>query len=137
MGGKGSGRRLGSSDGKSRSRINREALRRMEQTNLFQEAERQKEIGIARAESGADVNWLNAAHECLVAMAQTRESFSAWEITKTLRDLKIETPNERAMGTVLLKAAKCGLIEKTSLHKPNPLAHNCPSPVWRSKVYGQ
>lgn len=104
---------------------------------MFVEAERKKELGMARAESGADQDWLDAANSCIVTMAQTRESFSGWEVTQFLRDLKITTPNERALGPLLIKASKAGLIEKTERHAKNPLAHNCPSPVWRSLVHGK
>jgi hypothetical protein len=121
----------------------------MEQGNLFDKPEKPKkettyklpdwraerDDGMQRAEEHAREVWHHAACTVLQYFIDTHETFSGWQITAALRAKHITTPTDRALGPLLIHAAKCGMIEKTGVHEPNPLAHGCPSPVWRSLRY--
>jgi hypothetical protein len=95
---------------------------------------RERDIGMARAEANAEEKWTEMAEKVLRFFAESRDEFSGWEITRELRAMKLKTGSERAMGPVLVRAAKSGLIAKTDRTEPNPLAHGCPSPIWRSRI---
>jgi hypothetical protein len=94
----------------------------------------ERDKGMARAEAAADENWSAAADRLIEQFARTRMEFCGWEITTELRARKLKTGSERAMGPALCRAAKRGLIEKAGRTIKNPLAHGCPSHVWRSLV---
>ena len=98
-------------------------------------AERDK--GMSEAEQHARDLWVTEACKVLQHFVDTRETFSGWEITAVLRAKKITTPTERALGPLLVHAAKCGMIEQSGMYAKNPLAHGCPSPIWRSLRFGQ
>lgn len=94
----------------------------------------EREEGMAKAEEHAAPDWKTAAREMIYKFACEREFFFGWEITIELRRLGIDTPTDRALGPMLVAAAKRGEIEKTERHDHNPLAHGCPSPCWRSRL---
>jgi hypothetical protein len=90
--------------------------------------------GMERADAHAALDWKSEATHMIETFARERDSFFGWEITVELRRLGTETPTDRALGPLLVAAAKRGLIEKSSDHAHNPLAHGCPSPRWRSRI---
>jgi hypothetical protein len=108
----------------------------MTQTTLFDDDDwkRKKADGMARADAHADGTWKDAAIEIIRFFAETRDTFSGWEITKELTARNMKTPTKRALGPLLVMAAAKGWIEKTDIHRPNPLAHGCPSPLWKSRI---
>jgi hypothetical protein len=102
------------------------------------EGERRKREAIDRVETNADERWKAAAAEVVRKVALGREEFTTDRIWGVLeREFStLETPEPRAMGAVMRRAAKDGLIEKTDRHLPTarPEAHRRPIPVWRSLV---
>jgi hypothetical protein len=93
-----------------------------------------REKGMAKADAHAADEWKAVAQKVLYAYAKTHPTLSGWQITVKLREMKIPTPTDRALGPLLVWAARQGWIEKTDRHENNPLAHGCPSPIWRSKL---
>jgi hypothetical protein len=96
---------------------------------------RARDRGMARAEAGAAEVWEGKAWAELLHFIRTRPTFAAWEITLVLRREGITTRTERAIGPLIVKAAKLGLIVNSGQTVKNPIAHGCLVPVWRSLKY--
>lgn len=46
-----------------------------------------------------------------------------------------EPPNAKALGPVILRAAREGLMEKSGNYRPSVSSHGIPKPVWRSLIF--
>jgi hypothetical protein len=92
-----------------------------------------RDKAMQRAEAHAAGNWKNQARVLIELVARTGQEFCGFEVTEQLRAMELETPSDRALGPLLVEAAKRGLIYKTGEYRQNPIAHGCPSPVWKGR----
>jgi hypothetical protein len=91
-----------------------------------------RDAGVAQAEAGAGDDWLDQAFEFLRAYAEEHEEVfvdDLWEAGLT------PPANRRALGPVLMRAARAGVIEKTGQYRPSTSSNLSVKPVWRSRVY--
>lgn len=99
------------------------------------EAARRRDLGVARAEGGADPGWMAAAWDALVAYLVTHEQFFVddfWE------DTGLERPREsRALGPLVLRAAREGLIRKSGTFRKSVASNMTEKPCWRSLIFRQ
>lgn len=101
------------------------------------EAERAKELAMARAADGAGEEWAARAEAAVLNVARRCESFTSDLVWMELGEM---TPREpRAIGPVLMRAAKAGIIEATNTHEPSASVrcHRRLKKVWKSLVYGR
>ena len=106
------------------------------QLTLNLDAERAKIIAIDRVEAGADDSWLAAAHLVVKTLAKVEDYFTTDLVWERLEFLGVEQPQEpRAMGAVIRRAVREGLIEATGRYEPSGRVdcHARPCMVWRSK----
>lgn len=104
-----------------------------EQLDLFAQAAEQRQAALVRVEEHADDGWLSQALEAVRQCAQRYPEFISdvvWEYT----DLP-HTREDRALGSVFLKAARQGWIKKTDRVRPSVRSNLSPKPVWRSLIY--
>ena len=88
------------------------------------------------ARHAADKVWMDAAHQALVRLTETRQKFTSDEVWAAL-DMP---PREgRMIGNALSRAQHAGLIEPTDEHRRSTRVanHTRPVRVWRSLRYGQ
>lgn len=93
-----------------------------------------REMAIEQIDSNTSENWKAAAMQALQKVAATVERFTTdlvWEV------LDGEPHDNRAMGPVMRRAWKAGLIEPTDQHElsERPQCHRRPMRVWQSLVY--
>lgn len=92
--------------------------------------------GIDRAEKHADDEWMLFALAAVCRVSRQKRTFTADDVAEVMS--KIPTPPEthekRAMGPVMMRAAKLGWCEQTDEYTRSSRAeqHGCPKRVWRS-----
>jgi hypothetical protein len=94
-----------------------------------------RDDGIRRADEHADRDWKRAAYEAVSNLALFREHFTTDDVHELLGDA-VSTHEKRAMGAIMRRAARDGLIEATDRYvaSDRPEAHRNPKRVWRSLV---
>ena len=105
------------------------------ETELMEGADDETEIAIAGSDAGANPVWKYLAMDSLVEFALTHRYLSAFEITSEVVKLGVDTNSLTAMGSVMRKAAKNGLISHTHTFTNNLRGHKSPTPVWESLIY--
>jgi hypothetical protein len=89
---------------------------------------------IARSERGANPEWLDAAYWVVRKTAAQRSELSSDDIWFRLQELGVKTPDHRAMGAVMRRAAREGIIEPTGVYRKSfrRICHGRPVALWRS-----
>lgn len=95
---------------------------------------RARDEGIANAEAGAPTGWSFRAGEAVRYVCQTRSRFTPDDIWETGLE---KPPEPRALGPVMLRAAKAGWCERTGelVHSRNPLQHRNMIMTYRSLLH--
>jgi hypothetical protein len=100
------------------------------QLSIF-EAHSARRSALSRVESHADREWLDRAFAALRGYLERNQTFfcdQMWGL--------IEKPREaRALGPVMVRAAKAGLMSKTGEYRLSVSSNLSPKPLWRSLVY--
>lgn len=102
-------------------------------------AEAARDSGIQRAYDGANPFWTQAAAWAVRLLAYRQPAFSSDEVWWLLDELGVHTPEPRAMGPVMRRAAVDGVIEPSDTWQRSyrPQCHCRPVMRWRSLLYGQ
>jgi hypothetical protein len=98
----------------------------------FEDVRAETRDALQRVEDGSDPAWLEHAYACLRRTAKELPeliSDDVWE-----RGLP-ETREARALGPVLLRAKREGIITKTDRVRPSVRSHMSGKPVWISNIY--
>ncbi len=96
-----------------------------------------RDDGIHRAGSNADEAWKDAAYRIVSELARSHKAFTSDEVWQQLSKAGYSTPEPRAMGAVMLAAAKAGLIVKSRSYIPTnrTAANRRPVAIWLSKTF--
>lgn len=96
-------------------------------------SEHQRDAALAAVEANADDDWLTEAYDQLVAYLQNHPEFFVddfWSATG------LREPREaRALGPVVMRAARAGLMEKTGDFRKSVRSNMTEKPVWRSLIH--
>ncbi len=89
---------------------------------------------IDRVERNADEQWKDEAYKCVRLARVYYAEFTTDTIWKMLENIGHTTHEPRAMGAIMRRAAKEGLIEPTGkyLKSRRPECHKRPVMLWRS-----
>jgi hypothetical protein len=131
----------------------------MTQAKLFRDRRRRnqdlRDTAMKRAEDNARRNWLLQAAVAVAVVARRSPTFTADDVTDQLDAWRIHfksgplTHDLRALGPVMLRAVKDGLIEPAIVTDENGVStgkfrecrkstcHLRPIRVWKSLIYGQ
>lgn len=95
-----------------------------------------RDDGIRRADEHADRDWKDAAYAAVVELAHRRQVFTTDSVHEIIGD--VSTHEKRAMGAIMRRAARDGLIVATDRYVASDRseAHRNPKRVWRSLVIG-
>lgn len=100
-----------------------------------------RDDGMDRAAAHADAvhgGWSNFAYDILLRYAEKHEVFMAEDVREFARvvDGFEDPPDGRAWGSVVMRAAKAGIIKRIG-YAPmkSPNCHANPKSVWRSLVF--
>lgn len=92
-----------------------------------------RDAGMDAVATGADPDWMAQAWDALVAWLQTHDEFFVddfWVGTQ------LAMPREaRALGPIVMKAAREGLMEKTGTFRRSFRSNLSEKPVWRSLIH--
>jgi DNA polymerase len=96
-------------------------------------AENQRDEGMAQVKEAADPTWMQDAWEALIEYLRTHPEFHVDDFWK---DTELRMPREaRALGPVVMKAARAGLMVKTGEFRESVRSNLSSKPCWRSLIY--
>lgn len=95
-----------------------------------------RDRGMAQAATTAGVTWADQAYRMVRAYLEGHEFFHvdefwSWAIPKGLP----EGESPRAIGAVIQRARRDGLMHKTRVGAPSVRSNTSDKPVWRSLTY--
>lgn len=95
-----------------------------------------RDKAIEQVERNAYEHWLDVAYEAIRTIAQTEGTFTADEVWRLIDWTGATTHEPRAMGAVMKRAVKDGLIEPTGQYRKStrPQCHARPQPVYASRI---
>jgi hypothetical protein len=95
-----------------------------------------RDEGITRSDEAAKAEWKRAADEAVSFCARTRERLTTDDVWRAMPHEVREVREPRAMGAVMIRAAKAGLIVRTSATEESSISrsHRRPKAVWQSLV---
>ncbi len=90
-----------------------------------------------RVERNADEQWLVAADYAVAKVALRKAQLTADDVWDVLDRMDVATHEGRALGTVMRRAVKDGIIEATDsfVKSRRPSRHKGPVAVWKSRIY--
>lgn len=103
-------------------------------TKTEAEAIAERDRGMAQVDENADAVWREHALEAVRVTATKLETFLVDDVW-TVGELE-RTREDRALGPVMLRAARLKWIEKTDRTRPSVRSRMGPKPIWRSRIYG-
>jgi hypothetical protein len=95
-----------------------------------------RDEALERVEAAAHEEWKLAAAEAIASLAFNFETFTSDDVWRILDRSEHTTHERKAMGPMLLNAARDGLIERTgrTVDSRRTACHGRPVRVWRSLV---
>tara|TARA_R100000808_G_scaffold1155_1_gene5430 strand:+ start:3616 stop:3963 length:348 start_codon:yes stop_codon:yes gene_type:complete len=95
-----------------------------------------RDTGIKQAEQNAGSEWAKIALDALVRTALEKQEFIVEEVWKNIPN-DFTTHENRAIGAVITRGKKEGIIEPTGRYKKSSIRqhHSTPRQIWRSKIY--
>lgn len=92
---------------------------------------------LGRVEKSADEKWMTAADYAVAHLALRKPEVTADDVWDVLDGMELETPENRAMGPVMRRAAKAGIIERTdrTIKTRRPSRNHGDVRVWRSRIF--
>lgn len=96
-----------------------------------------RDTAIERVKANADDNWEDRAMAALWDVCRKEREFLVDDVRDELDRRGIVTHDMRAIGPLMLKASKKGMVEHTGEYRPSRQAqcHGNPRGVWRSLVF--
>lgn len=109
-----------------------EAIRARAQSD-YDEAAARRDAALAAVADAADPGWLERAYEALVGYLQTHGELF---VDDFWLETGLEKPREaRALGVVIQRAAREGLMEKSGEYRNSVASNLSGKPVWSSLVF--
>lgn len=97
------------------------------------DAARRRDMALVQVAAGADADWMAGAWDALVRYLETHPTFF---VDDFWTETTLERPREsRALGPVVLKAAKKGLMSKSGDYRKSIASNLTEKPVWDSKIF--
>lgn len=109
-----------------------------EHQSRIDRARAERDAALEAVEIGAGETWTKVAWEYLVDYLIHNEYLFTDDIwqTDTNPDGLAQPPTTmRALGPLVLRAARAGHIVKTGRYRPRTFGHAAEGPVWRSTLY--
>ena len=90
-----------------------------------------RDEGMLRAELGSDEEWREQAFAALTRYLRENETMHVDDLAP---HLPAGSGDRRALGPVFVRAARAGLMSKTTTYRPSVASNLSPKPVWRSNI---
>jgi hypothetical protein len=95
-------------------------------------ARKERDKALERVDRAADADWKTWALSAVERTAVRLETFISDDVWESGLEA---TREDRALGPVLLRAARFGWITKTDRVRPSRRSHGSGKPVWRSNIW--
>lgn len=98
-----------------------------------------RDEALEQVEQAADPDWKETAYETVVEVALDLPYFTTDQVMKRLMEANVMTHDLRALGPVMLRAARDLVIVKSDYLPRSSVRrsrHAGPCTVWRSLLYG-
>jgi hypothetical protein len=94
---------------------------------------------LQRVENNANEAWKDKAYQIVQRLCATRADFTTDEIWEELKKTDEHTHEPRAIGAIVMRAARARLCEPTDRYKKStrPECHRRPIQVWKSLSIGR
>ena len=94
-----------------------------------------RDKAIKQAEDNAKANWLASAFSAVRQCAALKDRFTTDDVWSLVGQDGTHEP--RAMGAVMMKAARAGIARPTNTTRQSrrPVCHRRPVTIWQSLVY--
>lgn len=103
-----------------------------ETPTLWEGAQLQRDFALASAEEHAPIGWNDTAYQFLEGFLREHAEMHVDE----LWDAGLPAPPEqRAIGAVIQRAARAGLMRRSGRTRPSVRSHLAHKPVWESLIY--
>lgn len=97
-----------------------------------------KKDGMDRVDANADLDWKTEAYNAVLRIAAAQEFFTPDDVRAEIALTGATTHDDRALGPIMLRCAREGLIEKMEIGlSVNPSRHRGHAQRWRSLVVGK
>lgn len=95
-----------------------------------------RDKAIEQSERNAHEHWLAVAYEAVRTLAATEHTFTSDAVWRLIDWTGATTHEPRAMGAVMKRAVKDGLIEPTGQYRKSerPQCHARPQPIYASRI---
>ncbi len=103
-------------------------------------AEQSRADALQSVDDHADPDWRDVAYDCVVAVAQRFAMFTTDQVLDELaKHPSVTTHEGRALGPVMMRAAKAGVIVATDRFVTSEAVsrHKAPKRVWASIIIDQ
>jgi len=90
---------------------------------------------IDRGMDAAHAEWRRVASLHLLEIAKTNKEFTMNDVRDLIRQEKVQTHDNRAMGGVVITARKLGWIEPSGRSILSRVGHKSVLQVWKSLIY--
>lgn len=115
----------------------REALYEAERVRRRAEAKTGAQLrdeAIQQVEEHADPDWKDVAYRVVATLTETMSEFTTDDVWYELQRSPNSTHEPRALGAVMRRAARDGLIVPTDRYREStrPICHRSPKRVWRA-----
>ena len=105
---------------------------------MSEDTQAAKEEAMTRVDEHADSTWKECADAAIWILAHSQMYVSSDEVSAYVakRWPDVHTHEPRALGPVMLRAARARLIEKHGFdYHPSASRHHAPAQVWKSLVF--
>ncbi len=105
----------------------------LDRMTAFWRAGMDRDIALERVETAASEAWKAEALEAVYAVCCARHTFisdDVWEIGELP-----STREDRALGPIMLRAARLGWCRKTTEVRPSVRSHLAGKPIWESLLH--
>ena len=92
---------------------------------------------IADGHDHAKVEWRNYALQCVEAIAKRRQEFTVNDVREMIHNGPYKTHDNRAVGGVVKRAQRYGMIRPSGRTIPNRVGHGTQMQIWSSCIYQQ
>jgi len=103
-----------------------------------QKSAAKRDQAMEQVEQSAEEEWKEVAYDTVIEVARVRQTFTADDVQEKLDKKPVHTHELRALGPVMLRAARDHVIEDsgTFTRTTQVKCHRMPRRIWRSLING-
>ena len=92
---------------------------------------------IGQVEAAANQYWMATVFKIILHLARTNEEFTSDDVMFAIEGLPVQTRDPRALGPLMARAKREGVIVWSERWAPSKRRHVAPIRIWTSCLFGQ